>query len=295
MKLIENKKLFGLVNIIDILLVIIILIGGLFAYKKIFSSDSGVNLGAKYYKTTFTMKVDSVPSSVVNYLEKGSEVYDNESNVFIGKLIDFKSDDYESYVENRENNTFVKTKVPDKISVYLTVETEVSDNPGDLITANNYYVKVGKYLSVRAKNFAGSGYIISMDRIDEEASGEVILPKSSENNFTYYVTINDIAETSKEAISIGDEIYDKSSSAYLGKIVDAEFSVSERQIETDKGEIILAEVPGRLDVKLKITTDGQIKNGEYMANGITRIIVGGFKSLKTDYILFSGMITDIDK
>ena len=184
MKLIENKKLFGLVNIIDILLVIIILIGGLFAYKKIFSSDSGVNLGAKYYKTTFTMKVDSVPSSVVNYLEKGSEVYDNESNVFIGKLIDFKSDDYESYVENRENNTFVKTKVPDKISVYLTVETEVSDNPGDLITANNYYVKVGKYLSVRAKNFAGSGYIISMDRIDEEASGEVILPKSSENNFT---------------------------------------------------------------------------------------------------------------
>lgn len=296
MKLIENKKLFGKVNIVDILLVLIVLVVGLVAYKKIFSSESSISIGAKFYKTNFVMRVDSVPTNLINYLEEGSEVYDNESNVYIGKLLSFYSGDYEVECADRENDTYVKTTVPNKNSVYLKVEAEVADNPGDLITANNYYVKVGKYLSVRAKNFAGSGYIIEVDRIEElDKENQAKSSEPEDKMFTYYVTINDIAETSKKAIKAGDEVYDKSSGAYLGKIVDAEFTPCMRQLDTHKGEIIEAEVPDRIDVVLKITVEGQIKNGEYLANGITRIIAGGFRTLKTDYVMFSGMITDIEK
>ena len=164
MKIIENKKLFGKINFLDILIVVVILVVGVFAYKKLFTEGGKVSIAAKYETTTCTIKVDNAPVGSDKYLKIGADVYDNETNTYIGKLVSYEVDDYYTIRENKEAGEFVKVAVPDLISCYLKVEVSVSDAGGDLITNNNYYVKVGKKVDARCYNFAGSGYITFIER-----------------------------------------------------------------------------------------------------------------------------------
>jgi len=164
MKIITDKKLFGKINLIDILLIIIISIAGIVVYNMVFSSETTVNIGAQYYTTRCTIKLDDLPIGASEYLLAGADVYDNETNVFIGKLIDAKSGDCITIRTNRETDEFIESKVPNRETVYATVEVNVSDQGADLITADNYYIKVGKYVSIRCQNFAGGGYITFIDR-----------------------------------------------------------------------------------------------------------------------------------
>lgn len=164
MKIIENKKLFGKINLMDILLLIAIAIVGIVVYNVVFKSETTVNMGATYFTTTCTIKIDDLPVGASEYLKVGADVYDNETNVFIGKLVEFTSGDTMSIRANHEKNEFIEAKVPFKETVYMTLEVDVSDQGADLVTANNYYVKVGKYLSVRSNNFAGGGYMTFIDR-----------------------------------------------------------------------------------------------------------------------------------
>lgn len=164
MKVIENKKLFGKINLMDLLIILALLIVGLVAYKVVFKSETAVTIGAKYFTTTCTIKLEELPVGASTYLEAGADVYDNETNVYIGKLVSATSGDYVKIIANKETNEFVETKVPNKETVYVTVEVNVSDQGADLITANNYYVKVGKYVNIRSKNFAGGGYVTLIER-----------------------------------------------------------------------------------------------------------------------------------
>lgn len=164
MKVIENKKLFGKVNLIDIFLLILILVVGIIAYKVIFKSETTVSLGAKYFTTTCTLRLDGMPEGSSEYLQVGADVYDNETNVYIGKLVEAKSGDYLTIHTNHETESFVESKVPNQETVYLTLEVNVSDQGADLVTSNNYYIKVGKAISIRSNQFAGGGYVTTIDR-----------------------------------------------------------------------------------------------------------------------------------
>ena len=164
MKIIENKKLFGKVNLMDIIIIAVILVAGIIVYNIVFSSETSVNVGAQYFTTTCTIKLDDLPVGASEYLLTGADVYDNETNVYIGKLIEAKSGDYNMIKTNYEAGEFVETKVPNRETVYATVEVAVSDQGADLVTANNYFIKVGKYVSIRCQNFAGGGYITFVDR-----------------------------------------------------------------------------------------------------------------------------------
>lgn len=164
MKLIENKKLFGIINLIDILIIVVLLVAGLLVYKTVFQSETVVSSGAKYFNTTYTIRIDALPQGASKYLEAGAAVYDNETNVYIGTLKDFVSGDYIEVNVNKETNQFVEAVVPEYETVYANVEVSVSDQGADLITAENYYIKVGKRVNMRCKNFAGGGYITLIER-----------------------------------------------------------------------------------------------------------------------------------
>ena len=167
MKIIENKKLFGKINLIDIILIVAVLIIGLVVYKVVFKPETKAGIGAKYYTTTCMVRFEVMPEDSSKYLNIDAYVYDNETNTYIGKLKKVESGDYLVIRANHETDTFVESKVPGKENLYLTLEVNVSDQGADLVTANNYFIKVGKAISIRSSNFAGGGYITSIDRGDK--------------------------------------------------------------------------------------------------------------------------------
>lgn len=113
--------------------------------------------------------------------------------------------------------------------------------------------------------------------------------------FTYTIAIESLSETSAEMFKSGDEVYDKVSGTYMGKISNIEVSEAQGIVEGNNGDVIFAKIPGKIDVVLTIETEGTIKNGEYLANGLIRILVGNFKQIKTKYVMCSGTVSSIAK
>lgn len=167
MKIVENKKLFGKINILDCIIILIILVVGITVYGIVFKSDTSNSVGAQYFETTYVAKLDDLPVGASNFLKLGAAVYENEKNTYIGKVVEINSGDYIKIEENYETNTYVETKVPNKETVYITISVDVADQGPDLATTGSYVIKVGKSINLRSTNFAGNGYIIKIDRGDK--------------------------------------------------------------------------------------------------------------------------------
>ena len=127
-----------------------------------------------------------------------------------------------------------------------------------------------------------------------DTNENVVESASTSTNFSYTITIESLSDTSADMFRVGDEVYDKVSNVYIGKISSLEINDAIGLIDKDNGEIVEATVPGKIDVKLDIETNGTIKNGEYLANDLLRIMVGNSKQIKTKYVMCMGTITEID-
>lgn len=163
MKIIQDKKLFGKISIFDVIIILIGIVILIFAYTYLYSSNS-IKVGNTYFTTKFQIKLDNLPVGTSSYVSKGDLVYDNETNVYIGKVIDLEVQEYKKIIEDYENDKYVESTVPNRETIILTLETLVYDARADLITENNYYIKVGKELYIRGPSYAGGGYIISIER-----------------------------------------------------------------------------------------------------------------------------------
>ena len=112
--------------------------------------------------------------------------------------------------------------------------------------------------------------------------------------FEYTAKIKKISPKTIDMLKIEDEVYDKTSSTMIGKITDIQYETAKYEFEGNDGKVYLKEYPGKVDVTLKIKTDGTIKDGEYLANNLIRILIGENKVIKTKYVQIEANIIDIN-
>ena len=87
--MLDNKgRLFGKVNIVDLLIVIIIIAAGIFLGKMLFGPESTL---AQTQKVTLTLYCEETPKYVAEQLKEGSEAWDAESNVTLGTLTEWRT------------------------------------------------------------------------------------------------------------------------------------------------------------------------------------------------------------
>lgn len=132
------------------------------------------------------------------------------------------------------------------------------------------------------------------DKFKDVSSNSVVLDTSN-ISFEYTVKIQNLRPTSGEMLQVGDIVYDKVSGTQIGKISSVSVNDTVLQLETMTGEIINDDFEARIDVLLTIETPGSIKNGEYMAGNLIRILLGKNLELVTKYVQTSGVIIDIKK
>lgn len=138
--------------------------------------------------------------------------------------------------------------------------------------------------------------VFGLTRLNSSKEGTVATGNNSvSSKFTYTISIKGISETSRDMLKVGDEVYDKVSNTYIGKIKDLIIAEAQGTIDKENGEVVVAKMPGKIDVDLIIETDGTIKNGEYLANGLIRIMVGNFKEIKTKYLMCAGTVYSIER
>ena len=133
----EKGKLFGKINIIDLVIVLVVvaavaILGYKFLAPKANESSASVAV-AKYY-------IEEVTDFVVENVKIGDKCMDESKNVSLGTVTDIEIGDAVSYGTN-DKGEFVQSSKPGHKSMIIT--TEVNATPFDhgmIVGASKYYV-----------------------------------------------------------------------------------------------------------------------------------------------------------
>ena len=118
----KNGKIFGKINIIDLLIILIIIAAAVFFATKAFTPAQEAS-----ESETTTLRVvfcsNKAPSGIAESIEIGSPAFEDTTDVPFGKVVSVESAPAYTYMVDDEGNQ-VKTEVAYTDEVYVTVELE---------------------------------------------------------------------------------------------------------------------------------------------------------------------------
>ena len=161
MKIINEKgKLFGLINVIDLAVVLILgllVVGGV---KRMQSKPIVVSESSKAY---ITYEVPEVRMVTVDNIIVGDPLYHYDKGDFVGTIVE-KS--FEPFTEPLEKDgEWINAEVPGKYTVTIKVESDVRNNP-DVIVVGGEQTRVGIQYRMKNKNIAFFGTALGMEVLD---------------------------------------------------------------------------------------------------------------------------------
>ena len=160
MKIINEKgKLFGLVNVIDLLIILVVLIGGigLLKYKDIgtFLNRVSAGNGGSVY---ITYSISGIKDVSVEGVSIGDIFYDEDSRQIIGPVVE-KTATPTKIATTNSAGEFVYSEIPDRYDLLITVEAEGTWNDVEIIVNSND-IQIGnkQEINSRMSNFSAVIY-----------------------------------------------------------------------------------------------------------------------------------------
>ncbi len=128
----KNGKLFGKINIIDLLIILIVIAAVVFFATKLFSPAQETTK-ANTTKVAVTFYAEDAPTNVTDMLVEGAPSFEETTNVGFGSITSFSSEQAYGWMSDAEGNLVKGPIVGDE---YLTVSVEVNGN----LTDNGVYL-----------------------------------------------------------------------------------------------------------------------------------------------------------
>jgi hypothetical protein len=162
--MIKDGKIFGKINIIDFLVIVLILILILGAYLKfgIFGKNNNLN------KTTvieYDIKVPVVRKFTIDAIKVGDEIYDSQTGNSMGKVTSINYNNAEQSLV-KEDGTIVMASMKDKYDLVVTVETDGTENKVGFYAKGNIELKVGGDKDIETKYIKCMGTIFRIETKD---------------------------------------------------------------------------------------------------------------------------------
>lgn len=161
MKLINEKgKLFGIINIIDLAVVLILgllVVGGAMRMR---SKPIVVNQSSKAH---ITYEVADIRMVSVDNINVGDPLYHYDKGDFVGTIIEKEVEAFTDPLER--DGEWINAEVPGKYVVTFVVESDVRDNP-DVIVVGGEQTRVGIQYRLKNKNIAFFGTVLGMEVLD---------------------------------------------------------------------------------------------------------------------------------
>lgn len=158
MKIVNEKgKLFGLINIIDLAVVLIlalIVVGGASRLKTkpiLVNEDS---------KALITFEVSDIRMATIENIVVGDPIYHYDKNGYIGTITDVQVEPYKEPVEL--DGKWVNAEVPEKYVATFTVDADVRDNP-EVIVSGGEQTRIGVQFRVKNKRIAFFGTVMKIE------------------------------------------------------------------------------------------------------------------------------------
>lgn len=153
----KNGKIFGIISIVDVLVILAIIFMGVSIYARVTSSDSKIT--TENQKLEYTILVKDVRINTVSALEKGGKIYDSKTKESMGEIlgIEYTPSKY-NLVKN--SGEVVRADYPERYDVKVKVEIDGKTNDSGYYSADNKYLSVGTTATFSSKYVLTNGEII---------------------------------------------------------------------------------------------------------------------------------------
>lgn len=162
MKVINEKgKIFGLINIIDmcvLLMVLLIIMGG---FKLFGNRWAKVQPNGEVY---VQLEVSNVRQATIDGLKIGDELNYYDENIEFGTI---EEKTVEPFIDNiqTDDNKLVATEVPNKYVINLKMKCKAYITE-DVIVINGQHTRIGNQFSVKNRTVSVQGTVLKVDIIE---------------------------------------------------------------------------------------------------------------------------------
>lgn len=154
----KKGKILGVINIVDLTIIIVLIFGIYIGYNKLFAAASPISLDTKVsYEVEFTLKKEEF----VDTIKAGDKIWDSVKGDYLGKVVNIEKYPSKVVVENLEDGVFEESTVPDTFDCTISIEANgrVSDHD---IFAEGIPIRIGQKMYLKGKGYASQGFIIGI-------------------------------------------------------------------------------------------------------------------------------------
>lgn len=154
----KKGKLFGKINVIDLLFLIILVVavvGGISRFK-----DSAISVESTS-KGRMTFLVDEVRMPTAENITEGQELYSYDKGTYMGKIAGKTVKPFEDAVEYE--GQWVNAPVPDKYVVYVDVDVDIKESDKSYVVGGEE-IRVGNEYRVKTKTSAFTGICVGIKK-----------------------------------------------------------------------------------------------------------------------------------
>lgn len=155
----KSRRLFGIFNIVDILLILLILAAGILGAKLFLGGGTEQAADTKPY--TYVVMGQEVLEELADIAEIGGNAYNSSTGAYLGQVTEVASEPYCEVIYDRSTGTYKKAPIPEYCNFSLTITGNGTETERD-ITVEGTTVKVGMELNVKGKGYAFKGYVVDV-------------------------------------------------------------------------------------------------------------------------------------
>jgi len=163
MALMDKKgRLFGKINIIDLIIVLLIAAIGFGAYGIFFGGKEKQVLQTS--KVVYDFEITNVNKDFVDAINPGDPIRNSVRGNDLGTVVGKAARQATMLNEDLVNGRYVIAEVPNAYDVVITIEANANVTPANIIVGGDE-IKVGKKFYIKGKGYANQGFItrISLD------------------------------------------------------------------------------------------------------------------------------------
>lgn len=152
----KEGKLFGIINVIDlavILLIAIVAIGGAYRLKS-----TSPDVISQNQMALVDVEIADVRQVTVDGFEIGDELYHYDKGQLFGKIVDKKVEKLQQAVPTSDGE-LVLADVPEKFKIILTIEGSAV-NSKDKVTVGGEEIRIGGQYRLKNKKIAVFGTVL---------------------------------------------------------------------------------------------------------------------------------------
>ncbi len=157
----ERGKLFGVLSVVDFLVILVAVLLALAVYSRFFASSETTSRSVPDEPFTYQVKISQVRQFTVDALHVGDNLYTRDSLLYLGTIEDIEVSPSEVWCTTVDG-TYVQSELPERYDMMITVAATGLVSNGRYMASRTYEICVNGDLGFYTKYVNTSGVVWSV-------------------------------------------------------------------------------------------------------------------------------------